>query len=64
MKIDLEHFYDFIFLTEEQFLSCYNYMTKEEVHDLYVQYKNIPQEQRQLIILELANNIIKEKRFI
>ena len=64
MKIDLEHFYDFIFLTEEQFLFCYDYMTKEEVHDLYVRYKNIPQEQRQSIILKLANNIIKEKRFI
>lgn len=61
MKIDLEHFYDFIFLTEEQFLSCYDYMTKEEVHEIYKSYKNIPSSQRKPIILALANKLSKEE---
>ena len=61
IPVDLEHFYDFIFLTEKDFLATYDYMDQEEVQELYQEYKNIPRSQRKHIILALANKLMKEE---
>ena len=61
VSVDLEHFYDFIFLTEKDFLATYDYMDEKEVHKLYEEYKNVPSSQRKHIILALANKLMKEE---